>query len=190
MFIVHTTTQPDFVRRCWLSRDSFTCGWGAKPLWWWKEVYWPCSLSFHGGDSWGDIHGCWKCVNLIQNLTWSHHAGFVSLVPKEKNRLDSTMVVVSTSVKSWLSSQITSLNYLISCVAVQRKINQRTLIKLPDRWELSLLPFLLSCLHSMNKDFLLINFIKEISSFMWEVPSLGPKENCVTFSMLVQSWCV
>lgn len=24
MFIVHTTTQPDFVRRCWLSRDS--CG--------------------------------------------------------------------------------------------------------------------------------------------------------------------
>lgn len=32
--------------------------------------------------------------NLIQDHTWSHHAGFVSLVPKEKNRLDSTLVVV------------------------------------------------------------------------------------------------
>lgn len=35
-----------------------------------------------------------------------------------------------------------------------------------------------------------VKFINEISSFTWEVPNLGPKENHVTFSMLVQSWCV
>lgn len=56
-------------------------------------------------------------------------------------------------------------------------------------WELHLLPVLmLNCLHSMNR--ISVNFINEISSFTGEVPNLGPKENHVTFSMLVQSWCV